>query len=108
MVSVNNSLVLHCKKYPNLGIRDIFKFIYQSALGCEHLVSSQEAATAYIEREYESLTRDGGKAADATEVDLLSLDFGRVPLNYLSVGLSAKTLARLFHQDARRGATTAF
>ena len=42
----------HFRNYPALQIRDIFKYLFQSAFGCEHLVSSPEAAASYINEEY--------------------------------------------------------
>ena len=47
----------HFEAYPQLQAEDIFKYLFQSAFGCEHLVSSQEAALAYIEREYENVPK---------------------------------------------------
>ena len=37
-----------------MQIQDLFKFIFQSTSGCEHLVSSQEDAIRYIKNEYEN------------------------------------------------------
>ena len=48
-------LIAHYKAYPNLQIQDVFKFLHQSALGCEHLVSSLEKATGFIAEEYNGL-----------------------------------------------------
>jgi D-alanyl-D-alanine carboxypeptidase len=48
-------LLEHYHKYPKLQIQDLFKFIYQSSFGCEHLVSSLEKATLYIAKEYENI-----------------------------------------------------
>ena len=46
-------LLEHYHKYPKLQIQDIFKFIYQSSFGCEHLVTDLVGATEYIKKEYE-------------------------------------------------------
>ena len=45
----------HCQTYPKLQVQDILKFLHQSTFGCEHLVSSLETATEYIEKEYATL-----------------------------------------------------
>ena len=37
-------LIGHYQAYPKLQIQDIFKFLFQSAFGCEHLVSDEEKA----------------------------------------------------------------
>lgn len=49
-------LIMHCQNYPKLQIQDIFKFLYQSSFGCEHLVSDPETVTNYIQKEYESIS----------------------------------------------------
>lgn len=90
------SLNKHYQKYPHLQMQDIFKFIHQSAFGCEHLVASSDAATEYIRAEYESARFP----EDAPLVEALDGAYSRVHLTYLSQGLSAQTLGRLFSQSA--------
>ena len=79
-------LLNHYKKYPELQIRDLFKFIYQSAFGCEHLVSSLERATEYIKKEVE-----GQKPENYAEIEPLDGNYQRVSLSVLNSGLSAET-----------------
>ena len=84
------------KKYPKMQLQDLFKFLYQSAFGCEHLVSSVEDAVASIQKEA-TLLSDG----DWCEPELLDGDYCRVPLSYLKRGLSAETLGKLFFFSAK-------
>ena len=84
------------KKYPKMQLQDLFKFLYQSAFGCEHLVSSVEDAVASIQKEA-TLLFDG----DWCEPELLDGDYCRVPLSYLKRGLSAETLGKLFFFSAK-------
>lgn len=90
-------LVGHYHAYPRLQPEDIFKFIFQSALGCEHLVSSEAAALEYINREYASLP-------DGAEPFTEALDgaYARVHLSCLRDGLKPETLARLFCLSAKK------
>lgn len=44
-------LIEHYRSYPDMQAEDIFKFIFHSAFGCEHLVSNESAALEYIKRE---------------------------------------------------------
>ena len=90
-------LINYASKYPKLEIRDIFKFLHQSALGCEHLVSSYERAVDYIKREAESLLDCG-----STVVEPLDGSYSRVNLSALSHGLSPETLGRLFFLSAKK------
>ena len=49
------------KKYSGLQAVDIFKYLYQSSFGCEHLVSNERSVVENISREYiprESLCRE--------------------------------------------------
>lgn len=85
----------HYQKYPCLQVTDIFKYIFQSSFGCEHMVSSLDFVTDYIRRESEN-------CADSEElVDTLDGAYARVHLSYLKRGLSTDTLAKLFFMSAK-------
>lgn len=89
-----NTLVLleeYINTYPKSKIEDIFKFLHQSAFGCEHLVSSFDVALSRIESEKASLLLN-----TSPFVEKLDGDYSRVSLHYLMNGLKSETLARLF------------
>ncbi len=88
-------LIKHLKTHPELEIQDVFKFLYQSAFGCEHLVSSLEKAIEYIEKEYES-----AKPSEA-EIDPLDGEYVRVPLSVINKGITPSTLGKLFFLSAK-------
>lgn len=90
-------LIKHFEKYPELRAEDIFKFIFQSAFGCEHLVSNEAAALEYIKKEYSSLS-DG----ETARIEKLDGEYARVHLSCLRDGLSPETLARLFCLSAKK------
>jgi thymidylate kinase len=90
-------LIKHFEKYPKLRAEDIFKFIFQSAFGCEHLVSNEAAALEYIKKEYSSLS-DG----ETARIEKLDGEYARVHLSCLRDGLSPETLARLFCLSAKK------
>lgn len=87
----------HFEAYPQLQAEDIFKYLFQSSFGCEHLVSNQEAAVAYIEREYETVSKK-----EAPLIEPLDGEYSRVHLSCLNDGLTPKTLARLFCLSAKK------
>lgn len=89
-------LIKHYRTFPKLQVEDIFKYLFQSSFGCEHFVSSEEAALAYIKREYESLTEQ------LVLTDKLDGAYSRVYLSALSDGLSPETLAKLFCLSAKK------
>jgi len=94
-------LLRHCQTYPNLTVRDLFKFLHQSAFGCEHMVSSAEDAEARIEAERETMS--GIIASSPAAVEPLDGPYARVPLSLLDEGLSSRTLGRLFYLSAKEG-----
>ena len=91
----------HCKAYPRLTCVDIFKFIYQSSFGCEHLVSSKTGAVEYIRKEYLERKIPSSSRADEGVCELDG-DYVRVPLSVIDGGLSPETLGRLFCLSAKK------
>lgn len=89
-------LVSHYRAYPKLQLQDLFKYLYQSAFGCEHMVSSLEDAIERIREEGKTLSGNG-----RSQVDLLDGAYSRVPLACFGEGLSAETLAKLFFYSAK-------
>ncbi|MBR3972652.1 MAG: hypothetical protein IKJ99_01715 [Oscillospiraceae bacterium] len=92
-------LIAHYQKYPKLQIQDIFKFIYQSSFGCEHMVTSLDGVTAYILKEFADCSvplEDNGL------LDKLDGVYSRVHLGWLNRGLSAETLGKLFFASAKK------
>lgn len=90
-------MIEHCRRYPKLTLRDLFKFLYQSAFGCEHLIASPEAVLGYIQAERKSLPPQA-----QADVEPLAGRYSRVHLGYLAQGLRPETLAALFFRSARR------
>ncbi|MBQ2308773.1 MAG: hypothetical protein II373_04265, partial [Clostridia bacterium] len=96
-IKTRELLIKHSAAYPSLRAEDIFKFIFQSSFGCEHLVSNESAALEYIKREYAAIPE--GKQP---RVEKLDGDYSRVHLSCLSDGLSPETLSRLFCLSAKK------
>lgn len=90
-----------CMDYPALELADVYKALYQSSFGCEHLLSDPSAAADYIKSEARQIesTRDILKD---TFVEPLDGDYCRVYLDCLKTGLTAETFARLFVMSAER------
>lgn len=91
------NLIEHYKRYPRLQAEDIFKYLFQSAFGCEHLVSDENRALAYIQKEYETVSR-----TENSRIDPLDGEYSRVHLSCLNEGLTAETLAKLFCLSAQK------
>ena len=90
-------LLKHCEKYPCLLPQDLFKYIFQSSFGCEHMVSDEVGALEYIKKEYSEM-----KSPAADIVEALDGDYSRASLSALDSGMSAQTLARLFFLSAKK------
>lgn len=89
------ALIGHWKCYPKAQLQDFFKYLYQSAFGCEHLIASPEAVEDYIRQEAEQAPCTGGKF-----IESLDGDYCRVHLDCIREGLCAETLAKLFFLSA--------
>lgn len=90
-------LLEHYHKYPKLQIQDLFKFIYQSSFGCEHLVTDLVGATEYIKKEYELIDKD-----EEPYIDPLDGDYSRVSISYLNKELSLETFAKIFVASSKK------
>ncbi|MBQ3572900.1 MAG: hypothetical protein IJA15_08735 [Clostridia bacterium] len=92
-----HSLILkQVKTYPKLELQDLFKFLFQSSFGCEHLISSKQKAEQYISEEYSRLLHK------KSNVEKLDGNYSRVHLGILSKGLTSSTLATLFYLSAKK------
>ena len=81
----------HFREYPLLQAEDIFKYLFQSAFGCEHLVSDPSAVLNYIKKEREMLV-------SSPTLDELDGEYTRVHISCLA----PETLARLFCLSAKK------
>lgn len=90
-------LIRHSQTYPHMQIKDLFKYIFQSSFGCEHLVSDLESSIAYIESEWAGVGGDG-----TTLTEQLDGTYSRVHLSYLNNGLSPRTLGKIFYLSAKK------
>lgn len=95
-MSTKQALINHYNTYPSLQIRDVFKFLFQSTFGCEHLASSKEKAKLYIQSELCTFS-DGA----LWRADPLDGDYSRVHLSVLGGNLSPEILAEYFCLSAR-------
>ncbi len=95
-MNTRNRISAHYRAYGQMNLRDIFKFLHQSTFGCEHMVSSLEAATAYIKKEAENILNN------KPLVEPLDGEFSRVHLSVLNEGLTAETLSKLFYLSAQK------
>ncbi|MBR2481000.1 MAG: hypothetical protein IKB56_06845 [Clostridia bacterium] len=90
-------LIDYYKKYPKMEIKDIFKFLYQSYFGCEHMVTSIDEVIERIKSELHDC-----KINEEVNIERLDGEYARVPLSYLRRGLSVETFAKLFFNSAQK------
>ena len=95
-VKTRELILSHFEKYPKLGIKDLYKFLYQGVFGPGHMIPSRSAAVDYIVSEFKACTLRG-----ATVTEELCGDFCRVSLSCLNDGLSADTLGGFFYLSAQ-------
>lgn len=95
-MNTRNRISAHYRAYEQMNLRDIFKFLHQSTFGCEHMVTSLEAATHYIKKEAENISNT------KLLVEPLDGEFSRVHLSVLNGGLSHETFGKLFFLSAKK------
>lgn len=93
-------LAEHYRAYPRMEIADLFKYVFQSVKGCEHMVPSEAAAMEGVRREY-AACEHGALPTAFPAVDPLDGGFSRVHLTCPEVGISPETLGKLFCRSAR-------
>ncbi len=89
-------ILTHYKSYPALLLSDLFKFLHQSAFGCEHLVTDEADAIKRIRKEFNALD-----PVVSLRVDPLDGNYSRIPLSLLECGLSPETLGKLLCSSAK-------
>ena len=95
----NIAVIEYCKNNSDLEIRDLFKFLFQSCFGCEHLVTDYSTALSRINGEIELSSLD-----DLPGVELLDGDFCRVHLKCLDDSFTPEELCRLFIASSEKQA----
>ncbi len=95
-MQTNKLLLKQFNMYPYMQPEDVFKFLYQSVFGCEHLVADEKSVVDYIKSEYENTDY-----IERELVQALDGDYSRVYLGWLDRGLSADTLGKLFCLSAK-------
>jgi len=91
MTNTQERILQQLNRYPEMEIQDVFKFLYQSCYGCEHLVSDRERVNKHIREEsaVERMVKD-------EPVTPLDGAFSRVDLCWIDQGLSPETMGKLF------------
>lgn len=80
-----------------LEICDLFKFLYQSCFGCEHLVSNYDDALKRIIEEAKSCQLD-----DLPDVEYLDGEYCRIHLKSINTRESLDWLCRIFIDSSKR------
>ncbi|MBQ4072901.1 MAG: hypothetical protein IJD50_04230 [Clostridia bacterium] len=80
-----------------MEIKDIFKFLYQSYFGCNHMVTSINDVIEKL-----NIELHGCQINEEDEIEILDGGYARVPLAYLHRGLSVETFAKIFFASAQK------
>ncbi|PKM90503.1 MAG: hypothetical protein CVU87_02175 [Firmicutes bacterium HGW-Firmicutes-12] len=89
-------LVQHCRKYPNLQIIDIIKLIYQNEFGCGHLLKNESEGLEQLTDEWNSINSSPEDIYDNIGNGLCRLNLPAAKAENLSVS----TLSRFFVNTA--------
>lgn len=86
-------------RYPRLQLQDLYKLIYQAAMGSEHAIQDMAAARHYLESELNGL----GEGLEERTLDPISPDFRIVRINlrpYIAEGGDPSKLLTAFIRTA--------
>lgn len=86
-------ILYHYTKYPNMQIADVFKLLYQNEFGPGHMVSSTQASLAMLLEEAATLPKN---TAAPEVIEPIGNGLCRLYLGALQSGLTAQTLNRFF------------
>ena len=92
-------LIKHYQRYPRLQIQDVFKYLYQSSFGCEHLITDLNSVIDNINRESEECDLNSQNL-----IERLDGEYSRVHLSFLKHGLTAETFGKIFLKSAKNEA----
>jgi hypothetical protein len=69
-MTIEAVLHTHFSRYPAMQIQDVYKLLYQAALGSEHAISNAEGARQWLERELAEI----GTGMEEVTIDPISVD----------------------------------
>jgi hypothetical protein len=99
----------HAARYPRLEAQDLYKLIYQAAMGNEHAVSSAVQVRDWLEREVAALGEEPDRSLSDPTIDPISPDgrIVRVHLRpYIAAGEDLAGLLEAFVRTAEMYAGT--
>ena len=88
-------LLAHTAAYPALTLTDLFKALYQSAFGCEHLVADPSAAEAYIAAEAEGARPCGRKSVEPLDGPYVRVHLDMLTSRMLPIQIGLTKCSRL-------------
>jgi hypothetical protein len=98
---MNTIISYHLNRYPGLAVADLYKLIYQAAMGSEHAVTDAEQAERRLRSEAETMAP---MPEDAPMTDPVSPDHRLVRVHlhpYLTRGGRIADLTRAFIQTSQ-------
>lgn len=90
-------LLEHYRAYPLMEVTDLFKYLFQSTWGCEHMVPSEAVAMDMLRKEFATCP-----LSPFLTVTPLDGAYSRVHLSHPNEGVSPETLGKLFLRSARK------
>ena len=96
MIEKNSTVLDYYRENTCLEIKDLFKFIYQSCFGCEHLVSNYDDVLNRIINEAQSCELD-----NLPDVEYLDGEYCRIHLKAINSQKSLEWLCRAFIDSSK-------
>jgi len=90
-------LIAHSRRYPRWNVEDLYKLIYQAAMGSEHAVSEEATAREWLLEEIHNLGSGPGEPL----VDSISPDGAVVRVHLRPLVRAGKDVEQLLHAFLR-------
>ena len=89
---LQNLLQYHYRQYPQMTFEDVYKLLYQGTMGNVHFIDNQEAARAYLYKEFTYIKPD----SSLPRTEPVSLDGSMIRLNLAPYKAQGGEIAPLF------------
>ena len=97
--SIQDLILSHFAKYPDMQIEDVFKLLYQNEFGCGHMVETEQSSLEMILAEASALSPEARRHGT---MEPIGNGLCRIYLSALKQSLQPEALNRIFVMTANR------
>ena len=99
-ITLEDCILEHIKRYPEMEIQDVVKIVFQSEFGGGHMIKDPSDSLNRLYREYENIKET--QRGLPVYFELIGNRLGRLYLDGIDAHLSLETVNRFFVNTAAR------